>query len=230
MLNENHNNQDWRSRLEDPVGLADDCMADKNAAWEKLQARLQPGKQPSKRWWLWIAAACLLGAIVIPFFTQKPAPSIATKTTPKRSIIEKTGPPSASRETIFVATPPITNFRREARDDQKIRPASLSHQKIKVQPALEMQPTPLQEPIVFQPVLNIPVAANAVSVSPRKNLRVVHINELGDTTPDAYPLARVEDRGYIRIQLVNQANFTNPPSMVNSPGFNIFKSKNAPSN
>jgi len=54
----------WRHRLEEPGALPGAGLTDKEAAWDKLYQRL--GETPRRKTlpWLWIAAACLLLALV----------------------------------------------------------------------------------------------------------------------------------------------------------------------
>ena len=79
-------------------------------------------------------------------------------------------------------------------------------------------------------VEDMPVAkAIAVSGNVQK-LKVVHNNELGDTPPEIYSRTLIADYRTVQIKLINQEVYTNASSATNNPGFNFFKTTNAPSN
>ena len=69
MSSENHNrSHHWKSKLEELESLPAETMPDKNAAWEKIHARLD-GKRPErKQVWYWVAAASVLFLFIISFF------------------------------------------------------------------------------------------------------------------------------------------------------------------
>ncbi len=69
MSNENQNNSHtWKSKLEELESLPGETMPDKNAAWEKIHARLDGKTSERKPVWYWIAAASVLFLFMIPFF------------------------------------------------------------------------------------------------------------------------------------------------------------------
>ena len=91
-------------------------------------------------------------------------------------------------------------------------------------------------PVVSHPSLVAiqPIAVTNVkpasALLPAKKLKVVHINELGESIPDTYPMVRMEDTRTTRLRFINQEIFSNAGSGAMGSGFNIFKSKNTPTN
>ena len=73
--NEKAGSNNWKNKLEDAGALSSFLLPDKNAAWEKLHGRLH--EQPAKKraGWYWLAAACIIALISVPFLllTKKQA-------------------------------------------------------------------------------------------------------------------------------------------------------------
>src|SRR5580692_9902138 len=63
----------WRRRLAPPDALPDQGLDDKEVSWERLAERLR--EKPRRRTGYWIAAACLLLALMpaTHFFRDRPA-------------------------------------------------------------------------------------------------------------------------------------------------------------
>jgi len=79
-------------------------------------------------------------------------------------------------------------------------------------------------------VQDMPVAKVIASLGNLQKLKVVHVNELGDTPPEIHSRAFIADYRTVQIKLINQEVYTNASSATNNPGFNFFKTTNAPSN
>ena len=237
MLNENQNRQHWLARLEDPQGLPEECVQDKEAAWQQLQARLQPSRSRKKSAWFWAAAACLLVVISVPILTAKKEQAVIVDKEQSLPTVEKAIAIQQwpTRETTIIANRAVVSRAKQLnRPDNKSSIKKLTFQT----PVINQLPTcPV---VIIQPLSNPSLAAtqrvtvatvkHPAALSPAKKLKVVHINELGETTPDAYPMVRMEDNGASRVRLINQELFSNAGSGAMGSGFNIFKSKNTPSN
>ena len=98
---------------------------------------------------------------------------------------------------------------------------------------------PLQkekEEFITQQITNnalqpVDTAINIVAILPeKKKLKVVHINELGDPVEETPNIARNYEHHSFQVKLINQEVYTSPPPSSGNTGFNIFKTKTAPSN
>ena len=79
-------------------------------------------------------------------------------------------------------------------------------------------------------VVPVDSAISIVAILPeKKKLKVVHINELSDPIAELPGITRYAERHSFQLKLINQEVYSSPPSSGNT-GFNIFKTKNAPSN
>jgi hypothetical protein len=238
MLNENHNKPNWKSRLEEVSCLPDQLLTDKNASWEKLHSRLHAKPRRIKPLWYWVAAACLLVAITIPFLTAHKNPEALVKNEPDKNTLKKPfiatsdvkeiAPVAVIVEPVEkkqIATPAslpgsVKNKEDKIKNDRTIAAKGLDELIIK-----EQAPIVLAQPVVETIAISKPI----IAASPKK-LKVVHINELGTPVMLPYNLAHVDDYGPVQIKLINQEIYNNSSSPSNNTSFSIFKTRNSPSN
>jgi hypothetical protein len=238
MLNENHNKPNWKSRLEEVSSLPDLILADKNASWEKLHGRLHTKPRRIKPWWYWVAAACLLGAITIPFLTAHKKQEALVKNEPTKTVLKKTGVAASDVKEIV----PVAVIAGPVEKKQIATPASLpgsvenKEDKIKddrliAATGLDEPTITQQDPIVLpQPVLEAIAVSNPIIAPAPRKLKVIHINELGTPVVLPYNLAHVDDYSPVQIKLINQEIYNNSSTISNNTSFNIFKTRNSPSN
>jgi hypothetical protein len=238
MLNENHNKPNWKSRLEEVSSLPDHLLADKNASWEKLHGRLHAKPRRIKPWWYWVAAACLLGAITIPFLTVHKKQEALVKNEPTKTVLKKAGVTASDVKEIA----PIAVIVAPVEKKQKATPASLpgsvKNKEYKIKDDRLIAATGLDEPIITQqnpivlsqPVVEVIAVLNPIIAAAPKKLKVVHINELGTPVILPYNLAHIDDYGPVQIKLINQEIYNNSSTISNNTSFNIFKTRNSPSN
>lgn len=238
MLNENHNKPNWKSRLEEVSSLPDLLLADKNASWEKLHGRLHVKPRRIKPWWYWVAAACLLGAITIPFLTAHKKQEALVKNEPTKTVLKKTGVAASDVKEIV----PVAVIAGPVEKKQIATPASLpgsvenKEDKIKddrliAATGLDEPTITQQDPIVLpQPVLEAIAVSNPIIAPAPRKLKVIHINELGTPVVLPYNLAHVDDYSPVQIKLINQEIYNNSSTISNNTSFNIFKTRNSPSN
>ncbi|MBN9385720.1 MAG: hypothetical protein J0H74_33505 [Chitinophagaceae bacterium] len=193
----------WRHRLEEPGALPGAGLTDKEAAWDKLYQRL--GETPRRRPlpWLWAAAACLLLALIptaLLFREKKDTPPAGT---PKMAVHPKTNPARTNQHPTD-QTQPRTSIPEPSlviQNTPSPRPVALPHPIRRERPASAktadraLAPIALQssapdpvavEPSVHPPLPNLLMAPRsdlsrpiiAAQTTPKKELRVVHINEL----------------------------------------------------
>ena len=239
MLNENPNNLNWKNKLDDVDGLSGEILPDKNAAWEKLQHRLQPEHSRTNALWYWTAAACILLTIFISILPPNKKQEQFVKTeqihlTPKQESIKEVIAVKGRNE-LTTGKAEMESRAITIKDIQSKIEAPSSKDSIQkmaiISPELDAQniAQPLQI-IEEKTVQDMPVAKVIASLGNVQKLKVVHVNELGDTPPEIHSKAFIADYRTIQIKLINQEVYTNASSTTNNPGFNFFKTTNAPSN
>lgn len=239
MLNENPNNLNWKNKLDDVDGLSEEILPDKNAAWEKLHQRLQPKRSGINVLWYWAAAASVLLTIIISILPQNKKQDEFVKTeqihlTPKQEYIKEVIAVEGRKE----LTTGITEMERRTitiKDIQSKIEAPSSKDSIQkmaiISPELDAQNIAQPPQIIKETtVQDMPVAKAIASLGNVQKLKVVHVNELGDTPPEIHSRAFIADYRTVQIKLINQEVYTNASSTTNNPGFNFFKITNAPSN
>ena len=239
MLNENPNNLNWKNKLDDVDGLSGEILPDKNAAWEKLHHRLQPKHSRINALWNWAAAACILLTIFISILPPNKKQEQFVKTeqihlTPKQESIREVIAVKGRNE-LTTGKAEMESRAITIRDIQSKIEAPSSKDSIQkmaiISPELDAQniaqPLQIIEEITVQ---DMPVAKVIASLGNVQKLKVVHVNELGDTPPEIHSKAFIADYRTIQIKLINQEVYTNASSTTNNPGFNFFKTTNAPSN
>jgi hypothetical protein len=172
----------WKERLQEPGTLPEWGMTDKEAAWDKLHARLRKNSRRIGAPWYWIAAAALLllMGVTAALHKQSPATGLTASGT------TTTSPRPAAVNTPFSA--PVTFIHGSAAAAlHKTSGRRLRH--IASGIALR-QPIPIRVntpgPISIEPPLLIfnhppensgPRLAGLMTIS-GKEMKVVHINEL----------------------------------------------------
>jgi len=179
----------WRGRLAAPDALPDQGLDDKEVSWERLAERLR--EKPRRRIGYWIAAACLLLALIpaTHFFRDRPARLAGHHPVPHPSAL----PLSSPRQTV----PDQTASRRRPAATHFTAPASGS----RLTPALlpvrlaDPIPTTTDVSVAAPPAAMSPVAAPP---SPKKQWRIVYLNEI-DKGGGPAPSLMTRDPGFLHI-------------------------------
>lgn len=160
----------WRERIEDlDVLPGTDGASWKEAAWERLYPRL--GQVPARRGAWTFAAACLALAAIASVLTGRPVPE-ATAPTSAASVSAPVLPDRAG--VLHLAPSPAT----------PVHPARAWVAPARIAPGVS-GPGPLSHPAGADPALatlapaDSPATARTAFVPVRRELPVVHINELG---------------------------------------------------
>jgi len=235
MQNENRNNFHWKNKLDDTDSLPGEGIADKNAAWEKLHARL--GGQPRRKIaiWYWAAASILL-LVLIAVLLPKPATTeLATNNsqliTPHKPANQK--PANAVTETVnVVSTVPKTTIPQQVHLQAQKMVTNVENEPIS---KAEANNTTAENIVTVPPVLQLlPVAdtpTNILAMAPvKKKLKVVHINELGDPLPQQPAMAKAADYHTFQLKIMSQEMYGSQIITSDNSTLNIFKSKNTPTN
>lgn len=219
MSNENHNNlQPWKSKLEELNALPDQQL-DKGAAWDILYLRLNQKQPAGKTPWYWVAAACLLLAVIFSvFFINNSSHKITASVTRTTS---------ATTENAVTKTTMENDEVKKARDfvlpeneipvvkktyNKAIKPVALKRiLKIRLSDSVSEQSLALSpvadsiDPVTASPGL-------AIARQPvKKKLRVVHANELGEPLEEMTGIEHNVSTHYFQIRFANQEVYTSPP-------------------
>jgi hypothetical protein len=230
MSNENPSNHfHWKNKLEDLEHLPGEAF-NKDMAWDKLYGRLR-GKQSTKKiLWYWIAAACLLFAMIITlvsYYKGSPTPSHG-ETAVNQSIKNSNAVP------VKVETFKDKNINKA--ESQKNRSAVATNKSYKKNyhsastefiSKAHLIDTPgiyLQNPAIKTlPKIDI-TSVIATASAEKKKLNVVHINELGDPVTEFPDVVRKTDK-HFKIKLANEEVIAGPSVASKTTGFSILKTK-----
>ena len=177
----------WKSKLDELEIIPGEAPFDRTAAWQTLKGRLQQRPVRRTKAWYWVAAACLLGIIVLSMLmrTQPDAPLVNRDAQPKHLSLPKTLPQPAGGE--VVTTPPQQLVKVKSisphTTERKGHPVLVRA----VESQLVLSPDPINNTL---PAITIPLpndtAHLVTAIQAKKKLRVVHINELNGAVDDVH--------------------------------------------
>jgi len=232
MLNEKHNDPfGWKNKLESLTGLPGEAAPGKDAAWEKLQERLQQKPRRNRVAWYWAAAGILL-ACIIPLLTANKKEDIVvrSKTQPQNKIAPPLVLPLPVKETVTAAKE-IEKRQVENRitKDQHITTSKTNLKKeapvtVITQTNIEKDPVT----IIIPAATTDTAAMVSVAAPAKKKLAVVHINELGSPSVQAFPPPNYVQAPFkIKFKSGKAANQTFASQQQYAGGFKIkLSSKN----
>jgi hypothetical protein len=224
----------WKNKLEEIDSFPGEIF-NKEAAWEKLHGRIQEESREKNTVWYWGAAACLLLAVLSPwFFVAKKEHELVKKNSVQKQTQLPSSHLSAKSNIDTVAALSLLSTEKKlpafsVEKSNKIK----SHVNHKITPVETVTGKTGKEEDMVQKITNnavVPVSTtiSIVAILPeKKKLKVVHINELGDPVAETPNIARFADRHTFQLKLINQEVYTSALPSANT-GFNIFKTKNAP--
>ena len=173
----------WKDKLDELDLLPGEAPVDKEAGWQQLRNRLQKKPRKKKGIAYWIAAACLVGVMVLTRLQlMQPEETLVRRDThpaPRTSL--KHLPVTGNQK--FLATLKQTAKKNihppESKD--KLYP-------VVVKAAATGEPVPLPDTVKetlpaadpYQPVDTV----HLITAAPKKKLRVVHINEVNRPEDD----------------------------------------------
>ena len=233
MTSENQNkSNNWKIKLDELSCLPSETYIDKNALWTKLDARLHTKRNKSKPIWYWVAAACILFAIMIPLmlFNKKEGQltKVEIKEKPseiknsdisiidKKDSIEKILPSLGEKKFASVAntTPksPTKIITKKQSNEFRVAITVSTENLIAETKNISLQPINISSGL-------------AASAPAKKELKVVHINELGDPVKEMPDMANRQVLHSFQLKFAGQETYADPAIAVNKTGFTIFKIK-----
>lgn len=237
MSNENLNSSgNWKSKLDELEGLPGKTLPDKHLLWEKLHERLGGKKGNKKVVWYWIAAACLLFALIISFLNsdkenhqiikdevvQKQQEKLII---PPAPVIKKDE--SKSISPVFFKKNETVTF-----NQNEIKPAHIEISS-RINNAIHVPNTISEHDVVAQTTITEPPPTDNIlnitdKLPGKKKLKVVHINELGDPVEKSTDMAHGKESHSFQFKFANQVVYINSAPASNKDGFTILKTKSSP--
>lgn len=224
-------NTHWKNKLDNLEQLPGETF-NKEAAWDKLHYRMQGKKGNKNSRWYWIAAACLLFALL---FTWMNYPKNNSHLSNNETIIK----PSEKTD-ISISTTSENNTKKNinvsSQANDKVasvinKPHPINHKAIPVETISVIHlnnPDSMQMNLetprnILQTINTTPMTAMILPV--KKKLKVVYINELGDQLIESPAMARNPDIRTFSVQLANGEVLSDPSVASTKTGLTILKAK-----
>jgi hypothetical protein len=239
MSNENHNSSpNWKSKLEEIESLPGETMPDKNAAWEKIHARLEGKSHERKPVWYWIAAATILFLFIIPFFiSNKNNDQMAYRL--EKQTQSKTKPNEADRHlTVKTVNPAKDSFTTEnpvatkktltvifnkSNETENKNIAGNKKEQARLSDTVNTQNQITETTNNSLPVKD--TSSGLASIMPvKKRLPVVHVNELGEADDEPQVAGNSERPSVHFLKLGSEEVYNSPASRTKNLATINFKS------
>jgi hypothetical protein len=220
----------WKQLLENADGLPAEVLIDKNATWEKLYTRLQNKPVRKHRTWYW-AAACLLATSITTFVfidNENHQPSVTVSSPTRQTPLIKKQPlhgeQKKSKVPIFASPEKSSNLiiTQKNKAANKIEPAS-NHNLITDSTGAQTV-TPIQSEAELH--LDSPTKETIATIPPRKKIRVVHINDLGQPAEESTADNKPPGKYGFQLRILNAEYYNSSPAGTRNNGLILFKSQN----
>ena len=234
MSNETPNNAPrWRNKLDKLEHLPGSSFHG-DVAWDKLYGRLKGNRKNKRIFWYWTAAACLIVGLMATFLNQRktisqPEHPETAITQPKKADIPVMGTDEANKNKNenrieFTKGKIINSPDKPFQRNRRIIPTQVSTKVQSNEPVID----DAEQDHVAKPVQIVGNSTAAV-VPPKKKLKVVHINELGDPIMETSDITRIADMHAFQLKFGHGEVLSNSPIASKSSGLIILKTK-PPSN
>ncbi len=234
MSNENRNSIDnWKSNLDELSSLPGEEIFNKSVSWGNLHQRLGGKKSNKKSIWYWMAAACFLLALMLPFINLNKGRHqvIQSEVAGKRPGNIKASPPVIKEDVAKIINPSSAKKSETVTivNENKIRKSVISgevNKSIHVTDTVRGMAEELQNLNTISPVEN---SSNIASIRPeKKKLRVIHINELGDSFDQPQDMSHGREVHSFQFKFGDQVVYTNSSTSHNKEGVTLIKAKPSP--
>ena len=236
MTNEKPNNNiNWKNKLEELESSAGEVF-NKEASWEKLYPRLHAKPNNKKIIWYWAAAACLLIAILSPWFLSNKKENDFVKNNSIENKIQSSSSQSSSeanKDTPAHISSVLVEKKLNAHfgENKKII-TSFEHKGLRPENFVAVKKDKeefIKTEIIKKAITPVDTQINIIAiVHEKKKLRVVHINELGDPVEELPAMAHNSEMHSFQLRLANQEVYVNPSIASGKTSFNILPIKNSP--
>ncbi len=225
-MQNNDQNNSWKSRLEDDNAFPGEEIINGHAAWDALCNRLhQPSRK--KAVWYWMAAASIVAVVASVFVMQSPKlrqEPIMTKTSIKQNAAIDEIEPAQPGE--IVATLPVKDITAPVATAKRHAEGKVFKYRNKALIATESNPVEEVKEEMAGAAVHTEEKDDEqlVAIQPKPMLKVVHINELGGSTQN-----NVNKRGadYSVLRIGTSGNTTQPAGKI---GIQISTAKTSPVN
>jgi hypothetical protein len=233
MGNENRSDQAWKKLLEDEVALSGELMQDKAAAWKVVHHRLHLQSRRKRLTGYWVAAASLLLVIAIPFtFLQDNKRSLVKEAAPKKHmyVLPKQAY-TAKQATAISETVPVEHSAKKEVVKSRIK-YSISKLTVSDDSGWVINREEANREISSLPplVVDSPSATVVAVVPLKKQWKVVHVNELGDSLFASPAWTHHTEQHSFELQIGKEEVVTNTAVNVDKPAFALIKIKTSPTN
>jgi hypothetical protein len=226
-----NNGLSWRNKLAELENLPVENF-NKELAWNKLQERLQLKPAKKRFAWYMAAAVILLVALIIPFMIHYKKETVIVTGTfinqPKKISTFPLVNDKLNRVKIVNNDLPKKNTRTakkkpDQQDDIPTNNVKLIS-KFRLDDSVSDKLTAANVINTLEPI-DTSKNISLVTFHQRKQLKVVHINELGDPDEDASPITRNSDKHSFQLKFGKQEVFVNTSLASRSPAITILKMK-----
>jgi hypothetical protein len=233
MIKEKSAGNNWKEGLEDADNLPGYVLQNKQAAWEKMHARLHEKKTGNKLNRYWVAAACLLIALSLMLIKAGKKNNLVivhtTATSQPEKVVEKPEP-------LIIKTAETNNNSVSPVKRQRIVTSKKKELKNSVTKIEEKTNDSALQPAVIMPatqavsaIIKDSAGQSVTAILPlQKKMKVMHINELDNN--GNINMVHTQKRLPARIKFLNQDIYTDYTVMPSHTGFNILKLHSTPSN
>ena len=221
----------WKNKLEDVESLPQETLNSKDAAWEKLYARLAEKPRNKKIVWYWFAAASVLTAILVSsIMINKPTTSTAqhNKTPDKKESVTKKDQPVKNISSTITNTETKVQLQKSTVVKKEVRkPATVDTQPAE-QFAINDQQNSEDQTSTTPAAIDTSAMAT-ISLPPvQKKLKVVHVNELGEVVEFPADVAHGSDLHLFQLKLAQQEIYNASSIASNNSSGLFYKPKNSP--
>jgi hypothetical protein len=232
--NKKSNNM-WKNKLEDTSELSFATLQNKEAAWDKLQDRLEKAPRKRSTIWYWVAAACILLIATVPFISTHKTNVVVQSTNNIKPSENITTKQDRSEQKMMNETAMIHQPKKEKQHDHFIK--AVVKKEAVTDPSTQAEvvnnniaDTASTAINTISTPANDTNTVNATAGAIKKKLRVVHINELGEPVEVSETATHNTDLHLFQLKLAQQEIYNTSSTAASSDnGSFLFKSKK-PSN
>jgi hypothetical protein len=211
----------WSRRLEEPGALPGAGLTDKEAAWDKLYDRLRETPRRRTLPWLWAAAACLLLALIPAAFFLREKRTTSRSREPKVAIQPKAlSKPTQARTYPAPAPKPSTPPPKTLAHSSQLtarRPQLAAHRLQLAACSLQLATHSYFPDTLAHSSQLTAHSLELAAQSYKKQLRVVHINELEPAQPTPSMAGERQRPGRLQVRLTQPETFRPATTYNNDP-------------